>query len=98
MAFMLAMSAKAAEGAVDGCRSIELFDRDDRKILRGAEDIVVDPANSIAYVSVYDRWGVEDAVATGRAPPQGARFVTPLLRERSPHSPQARRGLVRALR
>jgi hypothetical protein len=79
MAFMLAMSAQAAEVPLDRCRSIELVDRDEGTILRGAEDIVVDPANSIAYVSIHDRWGVEDAAAAGAPLPQGGIYALPLM-------------------
>jgi hypothetical protein len=78
LASTLAAEATAIDGAPDRCRSIELVDRDGGTILRGAEDIVVDPARSTAYVSIYDRWGVEDAAATGTPLPQGGIYALPL--------------------
>lgn len=76
-----ASSAHATDGTYGACRSLTLVDSEDGRPIRGAEDIAVDHTAGIAYISAYDRWGVEDATDSGAALPQGGIYALPLAAE-----------------
>ena len=58
------------------CARVAVVDRDNGALLRGIEDIAVDAAAGLAYLSAYDRWGT-DAAADARQEtlPQGGIYV-----------------------
>ncbi len=61
-----------AEFSVSGCRKAVVTEAESGLSLRGIEDIAVHPAADIAYLSVDDRWAVENHSAEGGShPPQG---------------------------
>lgn len=65
-----------AEGA---CQRVELVDAETGESVRGTEDIVLDREGRRLFVSAYDRWAVEDAVAGGaRTLPQGGLYAVAL--------------------
>ncbi|MCA8909323.1 MAG: hypothetical protein KDA64_15765 [Rhodospirillaceae bacterium] len=58
-----------------GCRHVEVVSAEDGHHLVGIEDIAVDAAAGIAYLSASDRWAVAAAVAAGAdAIPQGSLY------------------------
>ncbi len=67
------------EWTTGDCQQLELTDRFARQPLRGAEDIAVDRRSGTIYVSAYDRFALEDALAAHTPPERsvGSAFVVP---------------------
>ena len=67
---------RSSPPTADTCRVVDLRDAGTGRPVRGAEDIAVDRAAGVAYVSAYDRHAVEAAVAAN-APtlPQGGIYA-----------------------
>jgi arylesterase/paraoxonase len=61
LAVAMAMPPAAASAAAR-CEAVPVFAADTREALRGIEDIVIDRAAGIAYLSATDRWAVEKEV------------------------------------
>ena len=72
----LGISAAPLAATPEDCRPLRLIVEGSGAELRGVEDIVVDVAAGLAYLSAYDRWAVEDAIAEERTDlPQGGIYA-----------------------
>jgi arylesterase/paraoxonase len=79
---LLAGAALAPAAAVEDvlqCRRVALRDAGSGAPVKGAEDIAVDAAGGWLYLSAFDRWALEDALAAGAdSLPQGGIYAAPL--------------------
>lgn len=79
LACALALWAGSQAHAGGVCQRVELIDADTGAAIQGTEDIVLDVEGDRLFVSAYDRWAVEDAVAAGApALPQGGIYSVAL--------------------
>ena len=87
-ALLLNAQPGLAQSAVTGTHSCETLlptDQATGKVLTGIEDIAIDPASLTAYLSVQDRWSLEDAVdSKGETLPQGGIYALSLDRLQQP--------------
>ena len=69
----------AGDSPVSACRKVVVTDATSGRTLRGIEDIAVDAAANIAYLSADDRWAVEEGAAHFEGVlPQGGIHMLPL--------------------
>lgn len=64
--------------AVSGCRKVVVTDAVSGQPLRGIEDIAVDAAANVAYLSADDRWAAEEATRSGGAVADGGIYLLSL--------------------
>jgi sugar lactone lactonase YvrE len=68
-----------AGSPVSACHKVEVTDAHTGRPLRGIEDIAVNAAANIAYLSADDRWAVEEGAARNvNVLPQGGIYLLPL--------------------
>lgn len=86
---------RADAQALGDCRRLPLVDAATGKLLRGIEDIEVDPEAGVAYLSAQDRWALENAVDSGAASlPQGGIYLLRPEQLRQADRPAALRNLT----
>lgn len=69
----------AAVYPADQCRRVALKDAQTGAVLRGAEDLALDPVRGLLIVSAYDRRAVEKAARrNGAEPPEGGIYAVSL--------------------
>ncbi|RDD61794.1 hypothetical protein [Ferruginivarius sediminum] len=78
--FALTASSQAAPAREAAyCQRVALIDAESGAPVRGAEDIAVDADGGRLYLSAYDRWALEDALAAdAERLPQGGIYAAPL--------------------
>ncbi len=61
------------------CRNVALADRFGTDPIRGVEDLAIDHERGLIYLSAYDRFALEDAIAAkSRTLPRGGLYAAPL--------------------
>ncbi len=82
LSLMAGCGGEAPQGPVEladtACRPVTLVDAVDGHAVTGAEDLAVDPASGLVFISAFDRFSLEDALkADQRFLPRGGLYVVP---------------------
>jgi len=76
---LVALAAAPRAETVSACQRVALVDARDGAAVVGAEDLALDAEAGRLYLSAFDRWALEDALAEkAESLPQGAIYATAL--------------------